>query len=124
MKKVYITEALIKTLIVYTILFINALFVLLNKAKAQSSDSSAIASLESQIRTGAAAVEKKMIGWREDIHQHPELGDVETRTSKLVAAHLKSLGIETTTGVARTGVIGILKGGKPGAVIALRADMD
>lgn len=103
---------------------VSTIFVLPYNLKAQDNNSNDITNLESQIRTRAAAVEKKTIGWREDIHQHPELGDVETRTSKLVADHLKSLGIETTTGVARTGVIGILKGGKPGPVIALRADMD
>lgn len=80
--------------------------------------------LEDQVRTRAAAVEQKLIGWRRDIHQHPELGDQETRTAKLVADHLKSLGMEVRTGIARTGVVGILKGGKPGKTVALRADMD
>ena len=74
-------------------LLVGTTFVLPNNAKAQGNNSYNTANLESQIRTGAAAVEKKMIGWREDIHQHPELGDAETRTSKLVAEHLKSLGI-------------------------------
>ncbi len=80
--------------------------------------------LRAQIATGAAAVEQKVIGWRRDIHAHPELGNRETRTAALVARHLKSLGIEVTTGVAHTGVIGVLRGGKPGPVVALRADMD
>ncbi len=66
-----------------------------------------------------------MIAWRRDIHQHPELGNRETRTAKLVAEHLRSLGFdEVHTGVAHTGVVGVLKGGKPGGVVALRADMD
>jgi amidohydrolase len=69
-------------------------------------------------------VEPKLIAWRRDIHQHPELGDQETRTAGLVAEHLKSVGVEVRTGVARTGVVGILKGGKPGRTVALRADMD
>ncbi len=69
-------------------------------------------------------VQPKVLEWRRDIHQHPELGNRETRTAALVAAHLKSLGIETTTGVAHTGVVGVLVGGKPGPVVALRADMD
>lgn len=86
--------------------------------------SAEITAMEKQIQTRAAAVEKQMIAWRRDIHQHPELGDFEKRTAELVAKHLKSLGIDVTTGVARTGVIGILKGGKPGKVVALRADMD
>lgn len=66
----------------------------------------------------------KTVEWRRDIHQNPELGNREFRTAKLIAAHLRSLGIEVQEGVAKTGVVGILKGGKPGPVIALRADMD
>ena len=73
---------------------------------------------------GPQAVEEKLIAWRRDIHQHPELGDQETRTANLVAEHLRGLGLEVRTGVARTGVVGILKGGKPGRTVALRADMD
>ncbi len=69
-------------------------------------------------------IEKKVIDWRRDIHEHPELSNREERTAALVAAHLKSLGLEVQTGVAKTGVVAILKGGKPGPVIALRADMD
>ena len=80
--------------------------------------------LEAEVRKRAAAVEEKLIAWRRDIHQHPELGDQETRTSKLVAEHLRGLKLEVRTGVARTGVVGILKGGKPGRTVALRADMD
>jgi len=72
----------------------------------------------------ATALEAKIIAWRRDIHQHPELGNRETRTAKLVADHLKKLGMEVQTGVAHTGVVAILKGGKPGPVVALRADMD
>jgi amidohydrolase len=82
------------------------------------------AGLEADVRARASAVEGKVIQWREDIHQHPELADQEKRTSGLVADHLRSLGLEVRTGVARTGVIGVLKGGKPGRVVALRADMD
>jgi amidohydrolase len=66
----------------------------------------------------------KVVAWRRDIHQHPELSNREVRTAKLIADHLTSLGIEVRTGVARTGVVGVLKGGKPGPVVALRADMD
>jgi amidohydrolase len=69
-------------------------------------------------------VEPQCIAWRKQIHQYPELGNREVNTAKLVAAHLKRLGIETTEGVAKTGVVGVLKGGKPGPCIALRADMD
>jgi amidohydrolase len=92
--------------------------------QADAAPSAEITAMEAQIKTRAAAVEKKLIAWRRDIHQHPELGDFETRTSALVAKHLKSLGMDVTTGVARTGVVGILKGAKPGKVVALRADMD
>lgn len=76
------------------------------------------------IETRVGAVEARMIGWRRDIHQHPELSNQEVRTAKLVADHLRSLGLEVKTGVGGTGVVGILKGGKPGKVLALRADMD
>lgn len=65
-----------------------------------------------------------VIRWRRDIHEHPELGNREFRTAKLVADHLRKLGLEVKTGVAHTGVVGLLKGGKPGPVVALRADMD
>jgi len=80
--------------------------------------------LEPEVRQRAAAVEQKVIAWRRDIHQHPELGDQEKRTAGIVADHLRRLGIEVRTGIARTGVVGILKGGQPGPVVALRADMD
>ena len=76
------------------------------------------------IRTSADKIEQKVIDWRHDFHENPELGNRETRTSAIVAKHLQSLGIEVKTGVAVTGVVGILKGDKPGPVIALRADMD
>ncbi|WP_395646714.1 M20 family metallopeptidase [Terricaulis sp.] len=66
----------------------------------------------------------RMIAWRRDFHQHPELSYEEVRTSRIVAAHLRSLGLEVRTGVAQTGVVGVLRGGRPGPVIALRADMD
>jgi amidohydrolase len=66
----------------------------------------------------------KVVGWRRDIHQHPELSNREVRTAKLVAAHLKALGLEVRENVARTGVVGVLRGGRPGRVVALRADMD
>jgi len=82
------------------------------------------AALNARIAKLAAQEEAKVIAWRRDIHEHPELGNHETRTAGIIAEHLKSLGIEVKTGVARTGVVGILKGGKPGPVVALRADMD
>ncbi len=72
----------------------------------------------------SSEVESKCITWRRDIHQNPELGNREFRTSKLVAEHLQSLGMEVKTGVAHTGVVGILRGKKDTPVVALRADMD
>lgn len=69
-------------------------------------------------------IESKVIEWRRDIHQNPELSNREFKTAEKIAKHLKSLGIEVQTGVAHTGVVGLLKGGKPGKVVALRADID
>lgn len=89
-----------------------------------SANAQVSAKLQSKLDQQAKEVESKVINWRRDIHQHPELSNRETRTAAKVADHLKSLGIEIQTGVAKTGVVGILKGGKPGPVIALRADMD
>jgi amidohydrolase len=71
-----------------------------------------------------AGVIAKVVAWRRDFHQHPELGNREFRTSKIVADHLRALGLEVRDKVAYTGVVGILKGGRPGPVVALRADMD
>ncbi len=70
------------------------------------------------------SVEKKVIEWRRDIHQHPELSNRETRTAAIVAKHLKSLGMQVETDIAHTGVVGYLKGAKPGPTVMLRADMD
>src|SRR5690606_25206087 len=80
--------------------------------------------LHPQIDKKASAIESKVIEWRRDIHQNPELGNDETRTAKKVADHLRALGIEVQEGVAVTGVVGVLRGGKPGPTVALRADMD
>ena len=77
-----------------------------------------------QIERQADDVSPKVIAWRRDFHQHPELSNREFRTAGKVAAHLESLGMEVTTGIAHTGVVGVLRGGRPGPVIALRADMD
>ena len=73
---------------------------------------------------GAAEIEDKVIEWRHHLHQNPELSNREFETAKYVEKHLRGLGMEVRTGVAYTGVVGILKGDKPGGVIALRADMD
>lgn len=71
-----------------------------------------------------AGVKDSVIAWRRHLHQHPELSNREYNTAAYVAARLKKLGLDVQTGVGKTGVVGILKGGKPGPVIALRADMD
>ncbi len=71
-----------------------------------------------------AQVMPRVIDWRRDIHQHPELSGQEVRTAKLVATQLRAMGIDVRENVGGTGVVGVLKGGKPGAVVALRADMD
>tara|TARA_B110000046_G_C13025595_1_gene413842 strand:- start:5210 stop:6523 length:1314 start_codon:yes stop_codon:yes gene_type:complete len=81
-------------------------------------------SLQNEIQTKVKGIEQKVIDWRRDIHQNPELGNREVRTAAMVAKHLRSLGIEVITNVGITGVVGILKGDFPGPVIALRADMD
>ena len=80
--------------------------------------------LNAQLQARITALEPKIIGWRRDIHEHPELGNRETRTAKLVADHLRALGLEVQTGIAHTGVVGLLRGGRPGPVVLLRADMD
>ena len=80
--------------------------------------------LSSRLDTAIATLEPRVIEWRRDLHQNPELSNREFRTSKVVAEHLVRLGLEVQTGIAKTGVVGVLKGGKPGATIALRADMD
>ena len=77
-----------------------------------------------QVDEAADSVAARVVAWRRDFHQHPELGNREFRTARKVAEHLKSLGLEVSTGIAHTGVVGVLRGGKPGPVIALRADMD
>lgn len=69
-------------------------------------------------------IESKVIEWRRDFHQNPELGNREFKTAEKIAKHLKSLGMEVQTGIAYTGVVGVLKGKKPGKVLALRADID
>ena len=74
--------------------------------------------------SAAKDIEKKMIDWRRHFHQNPELSNREFKTAEKIAKHLKSLGMEVQTGVAKTGVVGVLKGGKTGPVVALRADID
>ena len=80
--------------------------------------------LKEKIDALAEKIEPKVIDWRRHFHQNPELSNREFKTAEKVASHLKSLGIKVQTGIAHTGVVGVLKGGKPGPTVALRADMD
>ena len=80
--------------------------------------------LRQKVASAIQKTEHKCIEWRQHLHQYPELGNREFETAKLIADHLKKLGMEVQEGVAKTGVVGLLKGGKPGPCIALRADMD
>ena len=91
---------------------------------AGSTASAQVATLNARMDKTAESLEKKVVAWRRDFHQHPELGNREFQTAAKIAAHLQSLGMDVKTGVAKTGVVGLLKGGKPGPVVALRADMD
>lgn len=78
----------------------------------------------SELNAAAIRVMPKVIAWRRHFHQYPELSNNESKTAKIVADHLRGLGLEVRTGIAKTGVVGILKGSLPGPVIGLRADMD
>ena len=80
--------------------------------------------LHEKLDSHAMSVESDVIDWRRDIHANPELSNREFRTAALVADHLRSLGMDVQTEIAHTGVTGFLKGGKPGPIVALRADMD
>ena len=77
-----------------------------------------------EIDAATARILPKVVEWRRHLHQYPELGNRETKTAKYIEDHLRKLGIEVRAGVAKTGVVGILKGAQPGPVIGLRADMD
>jgi amidohydrolase len=83
-----------------------------------------VAAAEGWVEQAAKDVNKDVIAWRHDIHQHPELGNMEFRTSELIAQKLESFGLDVRRGVGKTGVVGILKGQMEGPVVALRADMD
>ena len=91
---------------------------------AASASAQTAGSFAPSIEASIQSVLPRMVAWRRDFHEHPELSYEEVRTSRVVAAHLRSLRMEVRTGVAQTGVVGVLRGGRPGPVIALRADMD
>ncbi|MFD2562680.1 amidohydrolase [Aquimarina rubra] len=80
--------------------------------------------IDPEVKSMSEKIESKVIKWRRDFHQNPELSNREFETAKKIAKHLKDLGFEVTENVAKTGVVGILKGSKPGKVVALRADID
>src|SRR5579871_5878865 len=80
--------------------------------------------LQSKLDQQVKAMEQKVIDWRRHFHQYPELSNQEVKTASYVADHLNSLGLKVQTGVAKTGIVALLETGKPGPVIALRADMD
>lgn len=82
------------------------------------------ANLADEIEAATAKIMPQVIAWRRHLHQYPELSNREIKTAKYVEAHLRKLGLEVRTGIAKTGVVGILKGSRPGPVIGLRADMD
>ena len=105
---------MVKTLLLVTTIILST----------QLSAQTEIEKLKAKASSAADKIEAKSIMWRRDFHQNPELGNRETRTSKIIAEHLKKLGFEVKEGVAKTGVVGILKGAKPGPCIALRADID
>ena len=93
---------------------------LLPPAQAQES----VAAQRPEVAAAARDLQAKVVAWRRDFHQHPELSNREERTAAQVAAHLRKLGLQPKTGVAHHGVTAIIKGGKPGPRVALRADMD
>ena len=91
---------------------------------AAAGPAAAAAVSDASLAAAANAAMPQVIAWRRDFHQHPELSNREVRTSQIVAEELRKMGIEVRSGIAHTGVVGILKGGKPGPTVALRADMD
>lgn len=102
------------------LLFLTLIIICFLNFRLYSQDTSEDQKLQAKID----AIESQIIEWRRDFHENPELSNREFETAKKVADHLQSLGLEVKTGVAHTGVIGVLKGSKPGPVVALRADMD
>lgn len=103
---------------------ISLLALALSVASVSSAQAQAAPADPARIAEAAHAVNDQVVGWRRDIHQHPELGQQEVRTAKLIADQLRKLGLQPRTGIAHTGVVAVLKGGKPGPKIAIRADMD
>jgi amidohydrolase len=102
-----------------------SLFARPQRAAAAGIDTAPVRPIHAQLDAAAQAIEGKMLSWRRDIHQNPELGNQESRTAQLVAQHLRALGYDVREKVAVTGIVAVLHGGGgPGPVVALRADMD
>lgn len=101
-----------------------SLIVLLSAFAGAAPGRASAQSLAAEIDKLSTAVEPDLITWRRHLHQHPELSNRETETAKYVADKLRGFGLEPQTGIARNGVVAVLKGGRPGPVVALRADMD
>jgi len=113
-----------RCLFILTILSLTTAGAMIARPGAASGQSAASGKLAAEIERRTGQIESKVVAWRRDLHEHPELGNREVRTAKVIAAHLQGLGIEVRTGVAHTGVVGTLRGGRPGPVVALRADID
>src|SRR5437763_13665846 len=101
-----------------------ALALSVSPAAAKAANSSGVGSLDARIDQVVERITPALVETRHKIHQNPELGNKETATAALVAERLRALGYEVKTGVAKTGVVALLKGGRPGPVVAVRADMD
>jgi amidohydrolase len=100
------------------------LWLVLPVAAVSADERAADPRLHATLDRRAGQIADRVIAWRRDFHEHPELGNREVRTARIVSEHLRQLGLEVRTGVAKTGVVGVLRGGRPGRVVALRADMD
>jgi amidohydrolase len=96
----------------------------LSAATAYAQVPAAASPLAAEIDTRAAAIEQEMLTWRRHLHEHPELSNREVETAKFVADKLRSFGLEQKTGIARNGVVAVLRGGQQGPAVALRSDMD
>jgi amidohydrolase len=119
-----ISRAIGGTLLTHALMLCAALTVA-GPVTARGTSQEEATALRERLAGQAAALEEQVIAWRRDLHQHPELGNREFRTSRIVAEHLERVGLdEVRTGIAHTGVVGLLQGGKPGPTVALRADMD
>lgn len=105
---------------IYTRLALLAAVLLIHNFAKATADSTLFKKVDAQ----AQKIAPDVIAWRRHIHQHPELGNREFKTAEYIAAHLRALGLDVKTGVGHTGVVALLKGDKPGPVVALRSEID